>query len=88
MKLHQWINAFPREKRKKERKRLARCIGKSESYVRSLANGNRPITPELAKDFDKATKGGVPKHESSDIFDKPETSGPSSSAPVVNEARP
>ena len=59
MKLGDWINKHPRDKRVALRKRLARKLNVSEPYVRSMANGNRPVPIELAPGIQDFTGGEV-----------------------------
>lgn len=55
------------------RRELADAAGTVPAYVYQIATGRRKASPQLARRFDEATGGGVPKHElRPDIFDRPE----------------
>lgn len=72
MQLGDWINKHPRDKRARIRRRLAKRLGVSEVYVRSMANGNRPVQPEFAVPIETFTDGQVTRYESCpDVFGKP-----------------
>lgn len=63
MNLDAWIKNHPREKRVEVRESLAKKLGVSESYVRSMVNGNRTIPAEFAIPIENATGGQVTRHE-------------------------
>lgn len=68
MKLAEWINSHPKEQRLDARKRLAKRLGVSEVYVRSMANGNKPIPVMLALEIQHYTRGKVPVSDSCPKF--------------------
>jgi DNA-binding transcriptional regulator YdaS (Cro superfamily) len=59
MKLSDWINSHPKEARLALRKNLAKKLGISEVYVRSMANGNKPIPLMMALEIQQYTRGKV-----------------------------
>ncbi len=59
MNLNDWINSHPQPERKLLREKLAAKLDCSEVYVRSMANGNRPIPPEYVLTISDFTAGKV-----------------------------
>ena len=63
MILYDYIKQFPCSQRVTERQRIAKALGVSESYVRSMCNGNRKIPGIYAIPIERATNGLVTRHE-------------------------
>lgn len=69
MKLSEWIDKHPRDKRQLVRQRLAKTLKVSESLVRHYANGNRRVPAERVPDLSEATGGEVtPQEVRPDVF--------------------
>ena len=62
MNLSEYIKNFPRVERTAMRKRIAYALGVSESYVRSMCNGNKLIPGKYAIQIEQITKGAVPRY--------------------------
>jgi DNA-binding transcriptional regulator YdaS (Cro superfamily) len=63
MNLQQYINSHNQHDRAAIKKRLATELGISESYMRSLVNGNKPMLERWAVPLEKATKGKIRREE-------------------------
>lgn len=56
-----------------EKKDFANKVNKKPAYLRHVARGRKPVTPELAKEFETHSNGAVTRHEERpDIFDEPQ----------------
>ena len=62
MTLSEYVKAFPRAQRVSVREWIAKQLGVSEIYVRSMCSGNKPIPAKYAIHIEKMTDGGVPRH--------------------------
>jgi len=62
MTLKEYVNSFPRLQRMEVRGWLAKQLGVSEVYVRSMCNGTKPIPAKYALRIEKVTAGSVSRH--------------------------
>ncbi|MBV9576553.1 MAG: helix-turn-helix domain-containing protein [Gammaproteobacteria bacterium] len=62
MTLKEYVNAFPRLQRMEVRGWLAKQLGISEVYVRSMCNGTKPIPGKFALSIEKLTSHAVPRY--------------------------
>jgi len=69
MKLNELIASIEAPSKAKAREIVANAIGLREISIRSMANGNRKITPEIAVAIEKAFPGKITRAElRPDIF--------------------
>jgi DNA-binding transcriptional regulator YdaS (Cro superfamily) len=61
MTLSEFVKTFPRSQRVAVRQWLARELGISEVYVRSMCNGLKLIPAKFALRIENLTNGAVPK---------------------------
>ncbi len=61
MTLSDYVKTFPRIQRATVRRWLAKSLGISESYVRSMCNGQKRIPGKYAIPIERVTSGIVPR---------------------------
>lgn len=62
MTLSEYVNSFPRSRRKSIRDWIANQLSISETYVRSMCNGTKRIPEKYALRIEKMTNRAVPRH--------------------------
>lgn len=65
MTLTEYIQHYPRHQRVAARLRIAKALGVSEVFVRSMCNGNKKIPGIYALPLERATRGLVPRYVTS-----------------------
>ena len=63
MKLHAYINSWPRYQRRSIREQIAQQLGITEGAIRHWANGTRRIPAEQVLALESATGGRVTRYE-------------------------
>ncbi len=59
MEFKEYVKSIPKEERDILKKSIAKSTGRSESAVKSWANGNRGVPPRFWMDIEKATNKKV-----------------------------
>lgn len=59
MTLSEYVRSFPRLQRMTIRRAIANELKVSETYVRSMCNGNKPIPAKYALRIERITAGAV-----------------------------
>ena len=62
MTLSEYVKSFPRNQRNAIRQLIAKHLGISEVYVRSMCNDNKRIPPKYALRLETITDGRVTRH--------------------------